>query len=40
MKETGYLKQTLALAVGNLKCGEGLSKVAMFPQQLLEELLA
>jgi hypothetical protein len=30
----------LALAVGKLKCGIGLSEVTLLPQQLLEELLA
>jgi hypothetical protein len=36
IKETGQVKQTSALAVGQLKCCMGIREAAVLPQQLLE----
>jgi hypothetical protein len=38
-KEADRLKQTLALAVGQLEGGKGLDEVPVLPQQFLKQLL-
>jgi hypothetical protein len=40
MKETGQVKQTLALAIGQLEGRMGIREVAVLPERLLKQLLA